>query len=85
MFVFRGFLGVYLVVTNIVWEKEMDSDVMNAAKIYAQSVSALFTMESMKAENRDRESKGLSQAYGEKHFDTVNKGLVAKINSIPGA
>lgn len=42
-----------------------------AAFIQAQSVCALAEIESMKAANRSRQARGLSDAYGEAEFLAV--------------
>lgn len=44
-----------------------------AAYIQAQAVAAAIELEAMRAENADRESKGLSQAYDESSFHKLQE------------
>jgi len=44
------------------------TDIQKAAFIMAQTASMLAELEAMKAENRQREMQGFSDAYGEAQF-----------------
>lgn len=52
------------------------------AFIQAQSVCALAEIEGMKAENMDRESRGLAPAYGEKEFGDIQSRFMIGHNAI---
>lgn len=52
-----------------------------AAYVMAQSVSAMATIEGMKAANREREARGHVLAYGEDAFN----GVIDQYGLSPGA
>ena len=53
-----------------------------AAFVYSQAVSALIHLESMKAENESRRSRGEAQAYGEEAFAGLEEQYSIDHNSV---